>query len=548
MTDFLAENPLFLLFLVIAAGYPFGRIAIAGARFGVATTLFAGLAIGALDERLRLPAIIYELGLVIFVYTIGLSSSRGFVRSLRERGLAVAGWTVAAVSIGMAAAAGLKRVFDLEATETAGLLAGGMTNTPALAGVLDYLGERHTGGALETLLAEPVVAYSITYPMAVLGTIGAIVAFNWLWKIVYRDEAARARDAGFEGAGSQLVSRTAEVTQPQITGRTIAEISEIVGHNVLFGWLLRTGTYSLTTAATTLQEGDLIALIGEESDVNAAIDAIGIVRDERLDLSREMLDHRRIFVSNPSLTGKRLSELDLPKRFGAIITRVRRGDLEFLPSAETVLQPGDRVRVVTTRDQIDAVTRFFGDSYRALSEVDILTFSMGIALGLGVGAIPIPLPGGLEFKLGIAGGPLVVALVLGALERTGRLSWTISFNANLTLRQFGLILFLAGIGTRSGFAFRETIGTRHGLALFVAGIMLTAVVTLVALWSSRRLLGMPMGVAIGMLAGLQTQPAVLSYAQEQSRDDLPTNGYAMVFPVAMIAKIIAAQLLLALLM
>jgi putative transport protein len=190
------------------------------------------------------------------------------------------------------------------------------------------------------------------------------------------------------------------------------------------------------------------------------------------------------------------------------------------------------------------VSAFFGDSYRALSEVDILTFSLGIALGLGLGAISIPLPGGIEFKLGIAGGPLVVALLLGTLERTGRLTWTVPYSANLTLRQFGLILFLAGIGTRAGFAFRETLGTGQGAAFLVSGVVLSVTVSVVAIWTARRLLALPMGIAIGMLAGLQTQPAVLSFAQETTDDDLPNTGYAMVFPVAMIAKILAAQILL----
>ena len=164
-------------------------------------------------------------------------------------------------------------------------------------------------------------------------------------------------------------------------------------------------------------------------------------------MDRSELDYRRIFVSNPKVTGQRLRDLNLPRDFGAIVTRIRRGDIEFLPTGETILEPGDRVRIVTTRQRMTAVTEYLGDSYRALSEIDILTFSAGIAAGLALGAIPIPLPGGIEIKLGIAGGPLLVALVLGALERTGRLNWTLSYSANLTLRQFGLILFLAGIGT-----------------------------------------------------------------------------------------------------
>lgn len=196
---------------------------------------------------------------------------------------------------------------------------------------------------------------------------------------------------------------------------------------------------------------------------------------------------------------------------------------------------------------MDGVTKFLGDSYPAISEVDILTFATGIAIGLAVGAIEFPLPAGMSFKLGIAGGPLVVALILGVFERTGRLNWGVSYSANLTLRQFGRILFLAGIGTTAKFAFRQMIGSGHGLLLFSCGALVTVTVATSAMITAVKVLNVSMGVATGMLAGLQTQPAVLSYALEQSGDDLPNTGNAMVFPVAMITKIILAQVFLSML-
>jgi putative transport protein len=196
---------------------------------------------------------------------------------------------------------------------------------------------------------------------------------------------------------------------------------------------------------------------------------------------------------------------------------------------------------------MDAVSELFGDSYRALSEIDILTFTLGLALGLLVGMIPIPLPGGAAIKLGFAGGPLIVSLILGALERTGRLVWTMPYSANLTLRQFGLILFLAGIGTRSGYAFGSTLGAGGALPIFVAGTVVTLTAALVSLWIGYRLLKIPMSLLIGMIAGIQTQPAVLGFALEQTGNDLPNAGYTAVYPVALIAKIILAQIIVALL-
>jgi putative transport protein len=267
-----------------------------------------------------------------------------------------------------------------------------------------------------------------------------------------------------------------------------------------------------------------------------------------LELDRSQLDYRRIFVSNPKLAGLPLRDLNLPQQFGAIVTRVRRGDIEFIPNGDTVLEPGDRVRVVTPRENMEALTKFFGDSYRSLSEVDILSFSLGIALGLLLGLVPVPLPGGVVLKLGFAGGPLVVSLILGAFARTGPLVWTLPYSANLTLRQLGLILFLAGVGTRAGYPFISTFTKGGGVYLLLAGAVITCAVSLLTLWIGHKLLKIPMGILIGMLAGIQTQPAVLGFALEQTGNDLPNIGYASVYPVAIIAKIVLAQLLLALLL
>lgn len=219
----------------------------------------------------------------------------------------------------------------------------------------------------------------------------------------------------------------------------------------------------------------------------------------------------------------------------------------ILPHGDTVLELGDRVRVISDRERMDEVSAFFGDSYRAVSEVDILTFSLGLAFGLFVGTVPIPLPGEAELRLGFAGGPLLTALVLGILGRTGPMVWSLPYGANRTLRQIGLILFLAGIGTRAGYGFVTTFAGEGGMLLFAAGAFITCTTALAMLWIGYRILKIPMSLLIGMLAGLQTQSAVLGFAMEQTRNDLPTVGYASVYPVATIAKIILAQLLLMLL-
>jgi putative transport protein len=212
-----------------------------------------------------------------------------------------------------------------------------------------------------------------------------------------------------------------------------------------------------------------------------------------------------------------------------------------------VLELGDRVRVLAGRDRMSRVTAFFGDSYRAVSELDIVTFSLGLALGLLVGIVPIPLPG-VTLKLGFAGGPLMVALVLGTIGRTGPLVWSLPYSVNMTLRQIGLVLFLAGIGTRAGYSFVTTLSQGGGLAIFAAGATITLVTAFLTLWIGYRVLKIPASILIGMLAGIQTQPAVLGFSLEQTKNDFPNVGYASVYPVATIGKILFAQLLLSLLM
>jgi putative transport protein len=209
-----------------------------------------------------------------------------------------------------------------------------------------------------------------------------------------------------------------------------------------------------------------------------------------------------------------------------------------------VLELGDRVRVLAPKERLDRIADFFGDSYRALSEIDVMGFSLGLALGLAIGMIPIPLPGGATLRLGFAGGPLVSGLILGARGFTGPLVWTVPYSTNLTLRQIGLVLFLAGIGTRAGYSFYSTVSAAGGLRLLAAGAVITVTAVLVTLWVGHRLLRIPMSLLTGMLAGTQTQPAVLGFASEQTRNDLPQVGYATVYPLATIGKIIIVQLLL----
>lgn len=541
MTQVLIDNPLLLLFVIAALSYPLGRIKIRGVGLGVSAVLFVGLAVGALDPNLKLPEIIYTLGLVIFVYTIGLSSGPGFFASFRRKGLRdnvlVVGMILVATAITLVAAYTLK----LQPAVTAGLFTGSLTNTPALAAVLELLKGYAPPAVREQLLTEPVLGYSIAYPIGVIGMIAAIAWLPRQWKINYAQEAQARKEPG--GRGQQLKNRTLVVTQPDAAGVPIHELMNRNNWDVVFGRIRHAGQLALVTGQTRLAPGDFVSLVGPQEELDRVTAQVGEITGEQLELDRREMDSRRIFVSNPKIVGMRLRDLNLPQQYGALVTRVRRGDIEWLAQDDTVLEPGDRVRVVTRRENMSAVGAFFGDSYRAVSEIDFLSFSLGLALGLLVGLLPIPLPGGITFRLGSAGGPLIVALILGTRERTGPLVWTLPYSANLTLRQFGLILFLAGIGSRAGYAFVTTLSSSGGFGLFAGGAVITFVTAFATLVIGYRVLKIPMGLLIGILAGLQTNPAVLGFATEQAENDLPNIGYTTVYPVATIVKILIAQLI-----
>jgi len=546
MLKTLIDNPLLLLFLVAAIGYPLGRIKIFGSSLGVASVLFTGLAIGSLHPELKLPEIIYILGVALFVYTVGLANGPAFLASLRRQGIRhnflVVGVLIFAAGLTVLA----QLLFNLRPGLAAGMFAGSLTNTPALAAILDVIKHTVPPDLLNRFLADPVVGYSVTYPMGVIGSILSISFLQRLWKVDYAAEAKQLR--GFGVATEPLSNVTIRVTCQEAVGPTIEELRKRHGWDILFGRIRHEDSVSLADSSSCLAIGDQVTAVGIQEELERVTRFLGERSDTELDLDRREFDYRRIFVSNPKLVGRRLRDLRLKENHAAIITRIRRGDDDILAGGDTILELGDRVRVITDRDRIDQVSEFFGDSYRAVSEVDILTFSLGLALGLFLGTLPIPLPGGSELRLGFAGGPLLTALVLGTLGRTGPLVWSLPYSANITLRQIGLILFLAGIGTRAGYGFFTTFSQQGGLLLFGTGIVITCTVAVSMLWIGYRLFKIPMSLLIGMLAGLQTQSAVLGYALEQSRNELPTVGYASVYPVATITKILLAQLLLTMLM
>lgn len=542
IVEFLVEEPLLLLFIVSGLGYLLGQIKIKGISLGVAGVLFVGLAFGALSPDMQIPPIIVELGLIIFVYTIGLASGPGFFASFRRKGLRDNAFVFLMLLFAALLAVVAHIIFNLQPAVTAGMYAGSLTNTPALAGVLETISRNAPADQQAVLLTQPVIGYSVAYPMGVIAMLLGVYIMQRVFKIDYKAEAKSLRQ--YNVIEQELYTVTARITNPAVTNVAVSELFRVNDWDVVLSRIKHDGELTLATGDTTFAMGDLVSLVGTPEEVDKAVAELGEATGEHLELDRSLYDFRRIFVSNPDLAGRSLDELNLPQNYGAIVSRVRRGDIDLLAHGDTVIELGDRVRVVARRSDMPRLTTLFGDSYKALSEVNLLSLNLGLAIGVIIGLIPIPLPGGVVISLGMAGGPLLVGLVLGAIRRTGNLVWTIPYSANLTLRQIGLILLLAGIGIRSGYTFFTNFAASGGFQVFIAGAIITFSIAILTLIIGYKVLKIPFGMLTGILAGLGTQPATLGFGLQQADNELPNLGYALVFPVATITKVIVAQLLL----
>lgn len=521
----LSEQPILTLFVVIGLGYLLGRISIFGFRLGVAGVLFSGLFIGSSSSRITLPEFLPSLGLIIFVYTIGIQAGPQFFASFRRGGYRYTVLAIAVILIGLVVTATLAVAAGISSGRAAGLFAGALTNTPALAAARDKLNQI---GSKD----DPVAAYSIAYPFGVIGVLLALQFVNRQW----RNRASPSQD-------SLMRVQTFQITNPGIHGRKVSDILREQGElGFVLSRIARAEDVNLVTSDTQLRLGDTVAVVGYEDRLRAARDLLGGTTDERLEEDRTQLDHLDIFVSSGGVAGRAVRDLDLQRRFGATITRIRRGDLSFVPDANTRLEHGDYIRMVTSHARFTDLRSLFGDSMRGTAEMDFGSVALGMVLGVLLGLVPISLPGGSVINLGLAGGPLIAAMLLGKLERTGGITWTIPMSANLSLRHFGTVLFLAGVGTRAGAGFLATVRA-EGPMLICLGALITVLVHGTTLILGRTLLKAPTEVLMGLSAGVQTQPACLAYASEQCRSEGPDLGYASVYPAAMIAKIVAAQAL-----
>ena len=512
------NNPLLLVCLAIACGALLGRISIKKVSLGVAGVLFAGIMWGYIAPTVKPPDVLATFGLALFVYAIGLSSS-DFLFDAWSHG----GWRfllIPPAAVGAAFCVDLlgSQILGVPSSTSAGVFAGALTNTPSLAAATTVLGQKG---------AEATLGFAIAYP---LGVLIPILLLSW----PLRRET--------QEAGGKLESAAVVVRHVSDPGEAAAGLLERHSLSVRFARCVRGEEQFPISGYSVLKNGDIVTVIGLTDEVRRATLALGVQHDGDVMHDKSRLDLRRIFVSNPEVYGKTLRQVGLFRNFEGIVTRIRRGDTDFIPKAETTIMPGDRLRVIAPRENLSAISEFIGDSYHEASEFNILTFGLGLAMGIALGTVDISLPMGLgTFEIGPVAGCLIVALILGALGRTGPLTWYMPYGASISLRQLGLVVFLACSGIKAG-------GLLHTAPLNVSALVLggciTAATCLVTVALTRVMTGESWPFVAGILAGVQTQPAVLGFAVGRCGNERVESGYAEAYPLSMLLKIVFVQIFL----
>lgn len=518
--QFLADQPLITIGLVVLLGTALGGISVGGVSLGGAGILFAAIGLAALasawDITIAIPEPVGFLGLALFALATGIISGPGFFEALRSSWplmLAVA----VVILAGAAVALGLGRLLGMDQESIAGVFAGSQTNTPALAAA---------GGS-----AQATVGYACAYIFGVLGML-----------------AATAANLGRRGSDTDAPQPLVDVTVrvDRIDPLAVAELRRRFGAQVNFIRLRRSGQSEVSAVPddADLGHGDLVSVVGPGAAVDGVVAALGHRSTHDLTADRAHLDFRRITLSNPRHSGHTISDLHLGSRYGATVSRVRRGDVDLVSTPDLKLHLGDRLRVVAPPEQMAAVTALLGDSSRGMTSLAPIALGGGLALGLAIGLIPIPLPGGVTVTVGSAAGALLVGLVMGRVRRIGRLITTMPLTSATVIADIGLMLFLAYAGCKAGSMILSAFGSGEVLSLVGLGAAVTTVVAVGTYVLTRWVFRLGGVRSAGIHAGVQTQPAILGFANERTGYDPRVSlGYALVYPTAMIVKVIAAQLL-----
>ena len=513
--EIIGSQPILTAFLAIGLGYLVGQISIFGFSLGVGAVLFVGLAIGAFAPKAQITGPIGLTGLIMFLYGIGILYGRQFFEGMVGAGQKYNLLALVACLAGLLVALGLGHIFGIKIGHTLGLYAGSMTSTATLQAALDVVKNK-----------DPSIGYSIAYPF---GVIGPILCIYFMTQIVRPKFPAKTQrfHMGEISIGEAFAGRP---------------LGELMPSGLQATMVRKGGRNFVPTDDTILAAGDAVLVVAEDNETIATAAAqLGKLEPGRLASDRADLDYIRVFVGKASAVGIPLAHLPMPAGYPTHLLHVRRYDADLVPAPDLMLEFGDRVGVLTPPDRKEEIRRHFGDTVKAAAEFSYVSLGIGMVLGVLLGLIPIPIPGVGTVTLGIGGGPLIVALILGKLRRTGPMLWTMPLPANIVLRNFGLAMFLATVGVNAGQPFVRTVA-ESGLTMLFIGVAVLLTTVFIVLLVGHYLMKIPYDDLVGVASGATGNPAILVYSTKMAPTERPDIGYAMIFPSMTLVKVIAAQI------
>lgn len=534
-----------IISLVSALGLYLGRIKIFGISLGITFVFFAGILAGHLGIVVNKDMLYFaqSFGLILFVYALGLQVGPGFFSSLKKGGVAMNMMGLGVILLGLIMTVGLHWVTGVSLSNMVGLLCGAVTNTPALGAAqqaLLQIDPANTKGVTDMALA-----CAVAYPLGVVGVILAIIILRALFADKKQKDLKEQRDT---------TTYVAEfhVSNPAIYEKSIKDVMKLTDKHFVISRVWRNGKVSIPTSDTLLHEHDHLLIISVKSDVENIKVLFG--EQENVDWNKADIDwnaidsqliSRRIAVTRNRVNGVKLGSLRLRNLYGINITRVNRAGIDLLASPDLRLQIGDRLTIVGEANSVNTVGKILGDEIKRLNNPNLLAVFIGISLGMLLGALPITLPGmSTPVKLGIAGGPIIVGILMGAFGPRFHLTTYTTMSANLMLRQLGIIIYLAGLGIDSGVHFFETVFRAEGLLWIGLGFLLTIVPVLIVGFIASQFFKLDYAHNVGMLCGSMANPMALSYANTTVAGDEPSVSYATVYPLSMFIRVISAQLVL----
>ena len=534
--------------IVIAAGVLLGKIKVGGISLGVTFVLFAGIVAGhvGMTAPASILTFLQDFGLILFVFMIGLQVGPGFFESFRKGGVTLNGLAVTAVMLNIAVMFACYFVFfDTSDARNlpmmVGTLFGAVTNTPGLGAANEALNSVYPNGDAPQIAS----GYACAYPLGVLGIIGATIALKYICRISTDEEEKQLAKDAEEDVHVKPHHMTLQVSNSYLAGRTLQQIHDFLNREFVCSRALHDGHISVPNSKTKLELGDLVYIVCAEADAEAIIAFIGPEVEVEWEKQDQPMVSKRVVVTRPAINGKTLGQMHFSSVYGVNVTRVTRQGMDLFANPHLALQVGDRVMVVGPENLVNRVTSVLGNSIKRLDSPNIATIFIGIIVGIIFGSLPFAIPGmPMPLKLGIAGGPLVIAILIGRFGYKVHLVTYTTTSANSMLREIGLVLFLASVGIKAGAGFWDTVVQGDGLKYVYTGFLITVIPILVVGTFARLKYKINYFTIMGMIAGTYTDPPALAYANASCSKEAPAVGYSTVYPLCMFLRIFTAQLII----